>query len=245
VTKYPFIFIVSSVDLKKATVMHKPYLIAIILLIALICLLLWQFPYAISSSDDKGNVIYMLLLIILLGSSALLHYRGRVGELLRHSVLWILILLVIVAGYSYRDVLMNNRIVSSLMPQKPMIQADGTMIFHAAQDGHFYIEAVINGVKIEFMADTGASDISISPDDARRLGIDLHSLSYSKRYYTANGVVHAAPVTLDNFTVGTVTIQNMPASVNGAEMGKSLLGMSFFKRLQGFSIQGEILTLNP
>jgi aspartyl protease family protein len=225
--------------------MTKFSLLFILLLLALTGLLIWQFPYALEDTDQKGNMLYTLLLLILLSSSGLVHYRGRMGELAKHSALWLLILLVLVTGYSYRHELSNNRIISSLLPKRAIIGENGTMIFRAAEEGHFYIEARVNGVKINFMVDTGASDISLSPRDAERLGFDVKGLDYSKTYYTANGVVKGAPVILDQLIIGTVTVEKMPASVNAAALDKSLLGMSFFQRLHGFSVQGDTLTLTP
>lgn len=225
--------------------MLKTYIFVILLIFGLTGLLLWQFPYAISSSDDKGNMFYLLLLALLLSSSALVHYRGKMGQFARHSVIWLLILLIVVTGYSYKHELLNNRIVSSLLPHRAIIDKNGTMLFRAAQDGHFYIEAEINGQKIQFMVDTGASDISISPRDAARIGLNPEKLAYTKAYHTANGIVKAAPVILGTITVGMVTLEHMPASVNSAEMDKSLLGMSFFKKLRGFSVQGDTLTITP
>jgi len=226
--------------------MHKITLLSLLMiLIAITGWLAWRFPYAITSLTDKGNMLYMLILAVVMGSSCLLGYRGRFTTFIQHSLLWGAIILIILGGYSYRYEIMNSRIMSSLLPQRAIIGEGGTMIFRAAQDGHFYIEATINNVAVNFMVDTGASDVTIAPSDAARLGIDLQSLNYTRTYNTANGVVNGAPVVLQHFTVGDINIDNMPASINGTEMDRSLLGMSFFQRLQGFSVQGDRLTITP
>jgi aspartyl protease family protein len=70
-------------------------------------------------------------------------------------------------------------------------------------------------------------------------------LSYTKDYHTANGVISGAPVILGTMVVGPITLQNISASVNKADMGTSLLGMAFFRQLRGFSVDGDVLTLKP
>ena len=102
----------------------------------------------------------------------------------------------------------------------------------------------MNGVALRFLVDTGASDVVLGPADARRLGFDVAALDYSRRYRTANGVVFGAPVTLDRVRVGPIALDDVRASVNGAEMARSLLGMSFLGRLKGYEVSDDVLTLN-
>jgi len=52
----------------------------------------------------------------------------------------------------------------------------------ASTDGHFCINGRANGKRIRFMIDTGASDITISPQAAQRIGIDLKKLQFTQRY---------------------------------------------------------------
>jgi aspartyl protease family protein len=51
-------------------------------------------------------------------------------------------------------------------------------------------------------------------------------------------------VTLGEVTVGPIRIANVTASVNGAEMDRSLLGMSFLNRLTSYEVRGNVLTLH-
>jgi aspartyl protease family protein len=95
------------------------------------------------------------------------------------------------------------------------------------------------------MADTGASMVALTYEDAKRVGLSPHSLDFSARVETANGIAHVAPVTLGRVRVGDITIRNVPAAV--AEKGAlatNLLGMSFLGRLESFHIQGDELVLN-
>jgi len=75
------------------------------------------------------------------------------------------------------------------------------------------------------------------------LGINVETLNFSRRYATANGVVFGAPIRLDKIEIGPIVVKAVRASVNGADMRRSLLGMSFLERLNGFNISKNILTL--
>ena len=113
------------------------------------------------------------------------------------------------------------------------------------KDGHFNVDALVDGERIQFLIDTGASDVVLSPFDAKRLGFDLIKLKFSKSYSTANGIVNAAPIELSQISIGSININNISATVNGADLNKSLLGMAFLKRLSSFEIVGNNLILTP
>ena len=51
-------------------------------------------------------------------------------------------------------------------------------------------------------------------------------------------------MTLGEVTVGPIRLANVAASVNGAPMNQSLLGMSFLNRLSGYEVRGDVLTLH-
>ena len=89
----------------------------------------------------------------------------------------------------------------------------------------------------------GVSDVVLVPSDAVRLGFDLSQLNYSRRYRTANGIVKCAPVELGRVRIGPIEVRNVRASVNGAPLGMSLLGVSFLERLSGYSVENGTLTL--
>ena len=163
--------------------------------------------------------------------------------MLKYATVWIAIALLLVLGYSYRDVIMSSRLVAELMPSRPIVNAEGALVVRAGDNGHFFVDAEVNGAMVKFMIDTGASDIVLSPRDARRAGYALADLKYTRAYNTANGVVGGAPVMLDSLKVGPVEIRDIPASVNGAEMDGSLLGMTFLRQFREYRVEGNSLIL--
>jgi len=105
------------------------------------------------------------------------------------------------------------------------------------------VEALVDGEPVRFLVDTGASDVVLSPADARRIGFDPAQMSFTRTYNTANGLVQGAPVRLGAVEVGPIRIEDVRASVNGADMRRSLLGMSFLSRLGGYEVSEDALTL--
>jgi aspartyl protease family protein len=113
----------------------------------------------------------------------------------------------------------------------------------ANESGHFVFKAAVNDRLASFVADTGATFVVLTYEDAERLGLSPRSLDFTAPVQTANGITYVAPVTLDRVRVEDITIRDVPAAVaeKGA-LGTNLLGMTFLGRLKSFQIQrGELV----
>lgn len=221
------------------------YAVAALLILALILLLKWQFPYAANSEQDQMHMLYLVMLLALVGSGILHSKRHELSQNIKYAIIWLGAILLIVLGYSFRDGLTNNRLMAELVPHRANLADDGSMTFRSREDGHFYIEAKVNNAPVLFMVDTGASDIVLTPEDAKRAGLAPETLNFSRRYQTANGTVMGAPVKLASLRIGSIQMRDIPASVNGADMEHSLLGMRFLSELQSYKVEGNTLTLVP
>jgi len=116
-------------------------------------------------------------------------------------------------------------------------------VVEAEANGHFVIDATVNGVPITFLLDTGASDIVLTLDDARQLGFVPQNLEFSQRFQSANGVVRGAPVRLRELRIGQFSLYDQVASVNEAPLSISLLGMRFLDQLSGYRVEDGRLIL--
>lgn len=117
------------------------------------------------------------------------------------------------------------------------------LVYRRARDGHFYVEGDVNGARIRFMVDTGASLVVLSPEDARAAGIRPTDADFRGRSTTANGVARFAPVILRQFELNQLYLTDVRAAVIEQPMPASLLGMSFLSRLQGYETRGDELVL--
>lgn len=113
---------------------------------------------------------------------------------------------------------------------------DLQQIIEAGSHGHFLVEAVVNGVPVDFMIDTGASHVVLSLQDARRLGFTPDPLHFTQKFQSANGTVRAAPVELRELRIGQLRLFDLEASVNGGPLPISLLGMSFLQLLSSYEV---------
>jgi len=112
------------------------------------------------------------------------------------------------------------------------------------RNGHFQVEGRVDGRRIDFMVDTGASVIALTARDAATLGIHPTANDYTAMVRTANGAVRAAPVELNMVEIEDLTVRNVAAMVmpDGA-LSDNLLGLSFLSRLHRYEYSGGKLVL--
>lgn len=190
------------------------------------------------SAIDIGNLAYLGLLLAALGGYLFVSNRDRLGQMARHALLWALIFVAVIAGIGLWD-----QISQTIRPSQTLA-ADGTEITLPRQaDGHYYARLSVNGVEIPFLVDTGATDVVLTRDAARAVGIDLDRLVFSGRAGTANGTVRTAPVRLDSVTLGGVTDHDLRAMVNDGDLDMPLLGMAYLSRFSHIEITGGALKL--
>ncbi len=199
----------------------------------------------VADRTDDARLVYLVVLLVMVGGSVLVRWRARPGLLLRHLTVWGVIGFALVAGYGYRFEMVDiwNRVAGELVPDRGIETRSGGVTFRATEQGHFRIRALVDGTPVRFLFDTGASMVVLSPRDAERIGFDLSRLSFSQRFRTANGIGMGAKVRLRELRIGPIVQRNLAASVNRAEMGASLLGMNFLRRLSHFEVRNGTLTL--
>jgi aspartyl protease family protein len=110
-----------------------------------------------------------------------------------------------------------------------------------ASNGHYFTQASIDGRRLEFMVDTGASTIALREGDAARLGIHPAERDYRHSVSTANGVVRAAMTELNRVDVGGVTVRNVRALIlPDKALGQNLLGMTFLSKVRWEQKNGKL-----
>jgi aspartyl protease family protein len=116
-------------------------------------------------------------------------------------------------------------VIAKATPETPNSR---TISISRGQNGHFAVDGMVDGRRLNFMVDTGASTVALREGDAARLGIHPAQREYTARISTANGVIMAAPVQLNRVEVGDLIVRNVTAMVLPDEaLGQNLLGMSF------------------
>ena len=105
------------------------------------------------------------------------------------------------------------------------------IVLTAGSGGHFFTRGSINGKTVQFVVDTGATNISLSQSEADRIGLNYRNGERGVSN-TANGQVMVYRTMLDVVRVGDVLVYNVAATVLPAQMESVLLGNSFLTRFQ-------------
>jgi aspartyl protease family protein len=131
----------------------------------------------------------------------------------------------------------------------PLHKSDAPMSASAAievtlernSDRHFYADADVNGETVHFLVDTGSSEIALTEDDARRIGIAVDPSKYELIGQGASGIVRGQYVDLNQIELGGIRESNAKAVVvQGANV--SLLGQPFLENVDEIVIRkGEML----
>ncbi len=203
------------------------------------------FPGAVRTRDDWSDVVYGLGVLLVFATALFRVSRIGIAQHLRHLAIWACVFAALALGFAYRDVLADagRRLQLAFSPGVPV--RTGARELTIAQDDHgaFMVAGRVNGQPVRFMVDTGATDTVLSPEDARRLGIDVDHLRYVDEAETANGKGLGAPYVARRLEVGPIAFDDFKVEVNKAPMSSSLLGLSFLKRLESFEVRGQTLTL--
>lgn len=117
------------------------------------------------------------------------------------------------------------------------IAADGSVVssnkvvLTAGSGGHFTLEGLINGRSVPMVVDTGATFVTLSVEEAQRVGLN-YKAGLPSQLSTANGVIPAWRVRLATVRVGDVLVYDVDSMVSSGAMPYVLLGNSFLSRFQ-------------
>jgi len=217
-----------------------------LILMGLVALVFWLsslFPGSLSGDEWRSPAINAGF-AAMIGAS--LFSRGlKLGQSLRYLAIWGVVAGVLGLGFVYRQEGLDAfwRVRSALIPAYAMPAGPNTVVLSESRDGGYQVVGQVNGQPVTFVVDTGASDVVLSPADAQRLGIDLSGLKFNRHYETANGAGLGADWRADSVAVGPIHLEDLPVSVNQAPMTRSLLGMTFLRRLASFEFKGDQLIL--
>ena len=191
-------------------------------------------------SYDTGRFLYLALLGAALVFWLLTKNKGQMMRRAQDAALWGLIFMGVLAVIGMWD-----HIKQTIRPTQYVSAGGGQIIVPRGPDGHYHLRIMVNGAPIEFIADTGASRVVLTRDDAHRAGIDTKNLAFISQAMTANGPVATAPVRLNEMRLGDAVQRDVHASVNSGEMRKSLLGMTYLQRFSKLEISQGQLILTP
>lgn len=177
--------------------------------------------------------------------SAMISRRVMGGRLIRGVGTLALgaILVTLVLQLSRFDPRLEVAVPQLGLPQQRV--EGGETIIPLAADGHYWLEAEINGVPARFLVDTGATLTAVSAETAKRAGLSPRTGGVPIMVATANGTVHADLTTLDTLSFGSITARGLDAVI-APNLGRTnVIGMNFLSRLKGWRVERGDLILDP
>ncbi len=190
------------------------------------------------TEDQIGQLIYLVTWGVLMAGALLLRRRVGMNKAMQNLALWGLIFVgALAAAGLWQD------IRGTMRTQQMVVGSEGRIELPRAPDGHYYLTLDLNGAPVRFVVDTGASSMVLTRRAAERAGFAPDNLHFLTEAMTANGAVQTARVVLDSVAVGPFEDTRVPAYVNGGEMDRSLLGMSYLNRFSRLEISDGMLVL--
>ena len=202
------------------------------------------FPGRPVSNYDQAYLVRSVAVLVVVSAGLVFSRTIKFSEIARNVALWSGVIAILVLGYTYKDELeiAGARVRSEFIPSYPVATGPHMLTLTAGEGGGFYVIGQVDGAPVEFLVDTGSSDIVLSPADAARIGIDAAALNYSHEFETAHGVGKGASITVSSLSIGQMRLRDVPVSINETAMQTSLLGMAFLKRLDSFEFHGRHLS---
>ena len=188
------------------------------------------------TGDIISQVLYLSVFGVLIAVGLWARSRKNLSQTAQHAAIWALIFIAAISVFG---------LWSDLERHLGVYSDDGhnRVTIPVSRNGHYNLRLSINSVSVDFVVDTGATDIVLSQSDAKRIGIDLDSLAFTGRASTANGVVETARITLDTIEIANIVDRDVRAVVNKGELFGSLLGMGYLQRWGRLEIENGILSL--
>jgi len=188
-----------------------------------------------------GGVYILMAVMLVLGS--LMSRRERAAKLLTMALAWVAIFAAGFVLFTFRDDF-------SWVVQRLRAEATGEPVQQGAEiripmaiDGHFWIDARLNGQSVKFLVDSGATMTTIGRATAERTGLDVNPTA-DQLVRTGNGVIRVSSGRARTLEVGSIERAGISVHVADNE-DLNVLGMNFLSSLSRWGVEGRWLVLVP
>jgi aspartyl protease family protein len=190
-------------------------------------------------TGHSPQVAYYALGVILLLSS-LLAMRLSLGKALKMVLAWAGIFAAFFVLFAFRGEFQQfgQRLRAEALGS-PVVDGQELRV-PIGSDGHFWVEASINGHSARFLIDSGASVTTISREMAR----DARVPTDGRRWIveTANGAASIIQASADRLEVGTISRPDFPVDINERDE-TNVLGMNFLSSLSSWRVERNYLIM--
>ena len=191
-------------------------------------------------TGDRAAQFALYAVMLILPLSALVARRLPLKPVLKMTLAWVAIFIVGLLIASQRDRF------SGLKTMFADQQVSGTETrIRMAEDGHFWANVDIDGVRRRMLIDSGATTTALSASTAKAAGLDSNESPFPVMISTANGDVSARTATARRVTVGTITATDLGIVTSPSFGDTDEIGMNFLSKLGSWRVENMTLILTP
>lgn len=198
------------------------------------------------SGAQSAEIIWLVLAMVLVGS-ALISRRWSLTGALSMALWWVAIFVIALAIFSYRSEIggIADRIKSEVTGEAQQRIEGSTLRINKSLDGHFWVNALVNGQSLRFLIDSGASITAVSESAAVDAGLNIDQSGFPMVLMTANGPVEARRSNIATLEIGPLRASDLTIVVSPAFGGVNVLGMNFLSQLKSWRVEGDEMILEP
>jgi aspartyl protease family protein len=192
------------------------------------------------TNDLMLGGVYILMAMMLVAGS-LMARREPAARMFTMALAWVAIFAAGFVLFTFRD---NFGWVA----QRLKAEAIGTPVEQGLEtripmaiDGHFWVDAKLNGRDVKFLVDSGATTTTIDRETAKSAGIDI-SARRDRAVRTGNGVIRVASGRADVLAIGGITRRNVALEIAEND-DLNVLGMNYLSSLSRWGVEGRWLVL--
>ncbi|MBX3562091.1 MAG: TIGR02281 family clan AA aspartic protease [Sphingomonas sp.] len=198
------------------------------------------------NGDQAVSALYLLLVLVLVGS-ALMVRRIPIADGFKMFAGWILIFAAFFIIFTFKDefLVLGDRMMIEVRGGAVEQKAGegGELRVRQSADGHFWVNAEVNGRSMRFLIDSGATTTSLSRASALRAGVEP-SGGFGVMVQTANGMITVDRGRIESFRVGSIERRNLAVHISDAARDDTnVIGMNFLSSLSAWRVEGRILVL--
>lgn len=193
---------------------------------------------------DQGlNALYLLLMLVLVASS-LVGMRISAGKAMKFGLAWVAVFGTVFALFAFRHEfgLLGARLKGEVTGSAEPVVSGATVRVPMRDDGHFWVDAKVNGQPVRFLIDSGATTTTLAASIAERAGLEPGMRG--EVVSTANGTVFMPKVRAGMVEIGPIRRGDFAVNINPND-GTSVLGMNFLSTLSSWGVQGNMLVMTP
>ena len=198
------------------------------------------------SGGGQALAFLYLLGCLALVSSGLLVRRAPLGQNLKMALAWLLIFAAAFVAFALKDdfIALGRRAYAEIRGDNVVATAPGEIRIRQSDDGHFWVNAEVNGHVVRFLVDSGATVTTLSRVTARTSGVEPDN-GFGVMVDTANGTALFDRASVGRLKVGPIERRDLAVQISRADNENDLdvIGMNFLSTLSAWGVEGRTLVL--